>query len=90
MVLASNSSYTLLAHQLQFYSFGLVGMTSRSHTFGFKIQHFAARVGSNALARLTPRCTRTPPALPPALSQPLATSASFIVSVQAWPVSFFR
>jgi hypothetical protein len=40
--------------------------------------------------RLTLRSTRTPPALPFALSQQLASSASFIVSVQARPVSFIR
>jgi hypothetical protein len=40
--------------------------------------------------RLTLRSTRTPPALPSALSQLLAISASFIVSVQAVPVSFIR
>jgi hypothetical protein len=39
---------------------------------------------------LTLRSTRTPPALPSALSQLLAIPASFIVSVQARPVSCFR
>jgi len=39
---------------------------------------------------LTLRSTRTPPALPPALSQLLANSAPFIASVQAGPVSFIR
>jgi hypothetical protein len=39
---------------------------------------------------LTPRSTRTPPALPFALSQLLASSASFSASVQAGPVSFIR
>ena len=34
--------------------------------------------------------SRTPPALSPALSQHSAFSASFIVSVQAGPVSFIR
>jgi hypothetical protein len=34
---------------------------------------------------LTPRSTRTPPALPSALSQPLASSAPLIVSAQAGP-----
>ncbi len=39
---------------------------------------------------LTLRSTRTPPALSAALSQLLASSASFIASVQAGPVSFIR
>jgi hypothetical protein len=39
---------------------------------------------------LTLRSTRTPPALPSALSQLLASSAPLIVSVQAGPVSFIR
>ena len=39
---------------------------------------------------LTLRSTRTPPALPSVLSQHLASSAPLIVSVEAWPVSFFR
>ena len=39
---------------------------------------------------LTLRSTRTPPALPFALSQLLASSAPFIVSAQAGPVSFIR
>jgi len=39
---------------------------------------------------LTLRSTRTPPALSSALSQPLATSASFGASVQPGPVSFIR
>jgi len=42
------------------------------------------------LGGLTFRSTRTPPALPFALSQHFASSASFIVSVQAGPVSSFR
>ena len=40
--------------------------------------------------RLTFSSTRTPPALPPALSQLLASSAPFSATVQAGPVSFFR
>ena len=39
---------------------------------------------------LTFRSTRTPPALPPALSQLLAIPAPLIASVQAGPVSFLR
>ena len=39
---------------------------------------------------LTPRSSRTPPALPFALSLHFAISAPLIVSVQAWPLSFFR
>jgi len=39
---------------------------------------------------LTLRSTRTPPALPSALSQLPASSALLIVSVQAGPVSFIR
>jgi hypothetical protein len=40
--------------------------------------------------RLTSRSTRTPPALPPALSHPLASSTPPNASVQAGPVSFIR
>jgi hypothetical protein len=39
---------------------------------------------------LTLRSTRTPPALPSVLSHFPASSAPFIASVQAWPVSFIR
>jgi len=39
---------------------------------------------------LTLRSSRTPPALPFALSHHFAISASLIVSVQAWPLSFIR
>ena len=39
---------------------------------------------------LTSRSSRTPPALPSALSQHLAISAPLIASVQAWPLSFIR
>jgi len=39
---------------------------------------------------LTLRCTRTPPALPSALSQLLASSAPLSASLQAVPVSFIR
>jgi len=39
---------------------------------------------------LTLRSTRTPPALSSALSLRFASSASFIASVQAGPVSFIR
>jgi hypothetical protein len=39
---------------------------------------------------LTLRSTRTPPALSSVLSLRLASSASFIASVQAGPVSFIR
>ena len=39
---------------------------------------------------LTLSSTRTPPALPPALSQLLAFSTPFNASVQAGPVSFIR
>jgi len=40
--------------------------------------------------RLTSRSSRTPPALPSALSQHFAISASFVASVQAGPLSFIR
>jgi hypothetical protein len=40
--------------------------------------------------RLTLSSTRTPPALPSALSRHHASLASFSASVQAGPVSFFR
>ena len=40
--------------------------------------------------RLTLRSSRTPPALPFALSQHFAISAPPIASAQAWPLSYFR
>ena len=40
--------------------------------------------------RLTLRSSRTPPALPSALSQHFAISAPFSAPVQAWPLSFIR
>jgi hypothetical protein len=43
-----------------------------------------------ARANLTLRSSRTPPALPSALSQHFAILAPLIVSVQAGPVSFIR
>ena len=42
------------------------------------------------MSALTLRSTRTPPALPFALSQLLAISASLVISGQAVPVSFIR
>jgi hypothetical protein len=39
---------------------------------------------------LTSRSSRTPPALPSALSQHFAISAPLIASAQAWPLSFIR
>jgi hypothetical protein len=42
------------------------------------------------LFALTLRSSRTPPALPSALSQHFAVSAPLIVSVQARPLSFIR
>jgi hypothetical protein len=39
---------------------------------------------------LTLRSTRTPPTLPSALSQLLASSAPLVASAQVGPVSFFR
>ncbi len=41
-------------------------------------------------ARLTLRSSRTPPALPSALSQHFAISAPLIASVQAGPLTFIR
>jgi len=41
-------------------------------------------------AHLTLRSSRTPPALPSALSQHFAIPAPLIASAQAWPLSFFR
>ena len=48
------------------------------------------RAVSTSTGRLTPRSTRTPPALPSALSQHLASSAPLSATVQPGPVSFFR
>jgi hypothetical protein len=39
---------------------------------------------------LTPRSSRTPPALPSALCQHFAIPAPLVASVQAWPLSFIR
>ncbi len=52
--------------------------------------HLAKRVEAIAQRALTPRSTRTPPALPVLLFLALAYSASFGASVQAVPVSFIR
>ena len=49
-----------------------------------------APTSSPARQRLTIGSTRTPPALPSALSQHFAISASFCASVQAVPVSLIR
>jgi len=71
-------------------SFGLVGMNVRSRSSRLNSRH-TARSGRQCLGLgLTLRSTRTPPALPSALSQLLASSAPLIASVQAWPVSFTR
>jgi hypothetical protein len=43
-----------------------------------------------ACQALTLRSSRTPPALPSALSQHSAIPALLIASVQAWPLSFNR
>jgi hypothetical protein len=48
------------------------------------------RLSHGATLGLTLRSTRTPPALPSALFQLLASSAPFSASVQAGPVSFIR
>ena len=90
MVLASNLTSTFLAHQLQFFSFGLGSMGFRSHTSVNEFKRAVCSGGFSSVAGLTLRSSRTPPALSSALSQHLAISASFIVSVQAGPVSFFR
>ncbi len=44
----------------------------------------------SSLIALTPSSTRTPPALPSALSQQFASSAPLSASVQAGPVDFIR
>jgi hypothetical protein len=51
---------------------------------------FGSQAAPQRALSLTLRSTRTPPALPPALSQPHANSASVSASVQAVPVSFIR
>ena len=77
------------------FPFGLDNMISRSRTVG--ITRFRAgsgvlpvRVDFSVLSRPTLRSSRTPPALPSALSQHFAISAPLVVSVQAWPLSFIR
>jgi hypothetical protein len=54
------------------------------------VPHGSRKEQSSVTGGLTPSSTRTPPALPSALSQHLASSASFGASVQAGPVSFLR
>ena len=46
--------------------------------------------GLSPVVGLTLRSSRTPPALPSALSQLLAIPAPLVASVQAWPLSFIR
>ena len=90
MVLALNITPTFLAHQLQFFSFGLGNMVFRSHTIVPESKRAVGSGGFSSGAGLTLRSSRTPPALPFALSQHFAISAPLIVSVQAWPLSFTR
>jgi hypothetical protein len=53
MVLAFSNSSTFLALQLQFFPFGLVSMSFRSHSFGSTTKLFVARVGINVVTCLT-------------------------------------
>ena len=76
---------------------GVVFPTTKFEPMAGSIEPFLTRlVGAAWLIlntgeqRLTLSSTRTPPALPSAPSQLLATPASLIVSVQAWPLSFIR
>jgi hypothetical protein len=64
-------------------SVGITFARAKPDLFGFP-------VGFSFMGCLTFRSSRTPPALPSVLSQHLAISASFIASVQAWPLSFVR
>ena len=85
----------VLAQSSSIFPFGLGGMNSRPHPIGISIALACpcvsrARVGASVVARQTLRSSRTPPALPFALSQLLAISAPLIASVQAVPVSFLR
>jgi len=74
----------------QMSSFGLGNMVFRSHTFAPEFQRVMRSGGAIQAAGLTVRSSRTPPALPSALSQHFAISAPLIVSVQARPLSFIR
>ena len=60
------------------------------HVYGSRPSDWSRCLKQEPLISLTLRSSRTPPALPFALSQHLAITAPFIVSVQAWPLSFFR
>ena len=90
MVLASNITSTFLAHQLQFFPFGLGSMILRSHSGVYESKRIGCSGGFSSVAGLTLRSSRTPPALSSALSQLFAISASFSASVQAGPLSFIR
>jgi len=90
LVLASSIHSTFFAHQLLFLPFGFGSMVPRAHTSKLNLQRAACPGASNLRVGLTFRSTRTPPALSAALSQLLASSASFSASAQAGPVSFFR
>ena len=79
----------------EFFAFGFAGSSNSLCSGGipFARSHPSfseTRVGFSFMGCLTLRSTRTPPAFPFALSQLFAISASFIVSVQAGPVSFIR
>jgi len=85
----------MLAQSNSIFPFGLGGMNSRLHPIGISIALACpglsrARVGASVVARQTLRSSRTPPALPSALSQFFAISAPLSASVQAWPLSFIR
>jgi hypothetical protein len=84
-----------LAQSAWFFASGLVRFNARQRSVGItfaraKPDHFGFRVGFSFMGCLTFRSSRTPPALPSALSQHLAISAPFIASVQAGPLSFIR
>ena len=90
MVLAFLSSYPRLAHQLQFFHFGLGSLVLRSHTFIPETGHVACSGGFQGFGVPNPSLNSDPACIAFALSQRLASSASFIASAQAGPVSFLR
>jgi hypothetical protein len=89
-VIINQQSISLVAGNTRMISFGLVGMIPRSKTSAPESVRLSCPGDISVVLGLTLRSSRTPPALPSALSQLLATSAPLVVSVQAWPLSFIR
>jgi len=83
-------SFRLPSWGNQSFYLGLGSMVLRSHASVSESQRIAGSGGQSLGLGLTVGSTRTPPALPSALSQLLAISASFSASAQAVPVNLVR